>query len=128
LNSRGANELHFNDEVDLDETFGEIINELFLNKNDRVYFSDYNLFSNHMFEDIDKKSKKHFLHPLSIYTTSQVLRFLDYRTIMTKIRYLSKSFIWLTQEHIQYIEGLNKQALLRASLYEIYKGEVRMPI
>jgi hypothetical protein len=81
-----------------------------------------------MFQDLEKGIKKHLLFPLSIYTTCQVLKFLDYKTIMTKIRYLNKSFIWLTQETLQYIEGLNKQAILRASLKEIYEGTVRMPI
>jgi tetraacyldisaccharide-1-P 4'-kinase len=96
--------LYFTKTINPPKIWIKAITQCHLNESERFYFSDHVLFSNDMFEKLEKNRKNNFLHSLSIYTMSQILKFLDYQTIMTQIRYLNKSFFSLTQESIQYIE------------------------
>ena len=47
---------------------------------------------------------------------------------MTRVRYLNKSFLTLTQNKLHYMPGLKKKAVLKVSLHEVYQGQERMPM
>ena len=96
--------------------------------NKRVYMVDHQLYSNYISESAKTLKDWKFIGPLSLIPTGQVLNFLDYRFMMTTVRYLNKSFLVLTQSHCKYIPDMKREAVLKASLHEIYTGEYRMPI
>jgi hypothetical protein len=97
-------------------------------ENCRTYLSDYDeVFSNLIYKNSHTPNLK-LLGDLGNIETGQVLKFLDYETVMNKIRYLNKSFIMYTEEYLDYIEGMERKAVIKTSLKELYSGEMHMPM
>ena len=57
-----------------------------------------------------------------------IMEYFDYRFIMTKLRYLNKSFLVFTQENLHYVHNLDRKAYLKMNLQEMYDGSFRMPL
>jgi hypothetical protein len=47
---------------------------------------------------------------------------------MTKIRYLNKSCLKYTEEYLNYIEGMERKAVIKTSLKELYSGKIYIPM
>lgn len=93
-----------------------------------VYLCDTKVYSNLIYEhvkDVDLNQK--CLGKLDTYITGHILGFLDYKTIMSNIRYLSKSFIKFTTDMLHYIPDLKKDAFIRVKAPKMYKGVDKMP-
>lgn len=96
--------------------------------NDRAYMADHQLYSNYIYENSQKIRDWKLFGSLTLAPTGQVLNFLDYRFVMSKVRYLNKSFLALTQSYCNYMPEVKKEAVMKVSLYEVYEGKQRMPI
>lgn len=93
-----------------------------------VYLCDTKVYSNLIYEhvkDVDLNQK--CLGKLDTYITGHILGFLDYKTIMSNIRYLNKSFIKFTTDMLHYIPDLKKDAFIRVKAPKMYKGVDKMP-
>lgn len=92
------------------------------------YLSDLNPFSNKLYDKIKQSEfTGKYLGTLDTYTFGQILSFLDYKTILCTVRYVSKPFLQFTSEHMNYIEGLQANAYLRVDLNKVYNGKIKMP-
>jgi hypothetical protein len=120
--------LYLSQSINPIDFWSEAISRVLTTESERIYFSDHSLYSNQIYTRLEEGMKKVFLPPLSVYVIGQVLKYLDYKTIMTEVRYLNKSFLWLTQQNLQYVEGLDRSAILAATLNSVYDGSTKMPI
>lgn len=93
-----------------------------------VYFADHLLYSNMIYTKSKISVDINLLGILTIVPTCAVLSFLDYKFLMTRVRYLNKSFLTLTQNKLHYMPGLRRKAVLKVSLHEVYQGQERMPM
>jgi hypothetical protein len=120
--------LYLSQSINPIDFWSEAISRVLTTESERIYFSDHSLYSNQIYTRLEEEMKKVFLPPLSVYVIGQVLKYLDYKTIMIEVRYLNKSFLWLTQQNLQYVEGLDRSAILAATLNSVYDGSTKMPI
>jgi hypothetical protein len=67
------------------------------------------------------------LGSLSKFLVGVLLSYFSYKEIMTVLRYIDSNLLIFSQDFIHYVPGLTKNAILRASLYEIYTGKSKMP-
>lgn len=103
-------------------------NDLVKDEPEPVYLSDTIVYSNSIYQDAKSCGMVFkYLGKLSSYTLGHILGYLDYKTVMATVRYLSKSFIVYTQELLHYVPDLNQHAYLFADLWKVYTGEVKMP-
>mmetsp|Transcript_12910 Transcript_12910/g.14801 ORF Transcript_12910/g.14801 Transcript_12910/m.14801 type:complete len:172 (-) Transcript_12910:1989-2504(-) len=68
------------------------------------------------------------LGPLKEYVVGLVADYLDFRFLMLKVRYLSRSFVVFTQNICQYNANILRKAYLKTSLMEVFEGTERMPM
>jgi hypothetical protein len=47
---------------------------------------------------------------------------------MNKIRYLNKSFLKYTEEYLSYVEGMERKAVIKTCLKNIYSGKIYIPM
>jgi hypothetical protein len=101
--------------------------EVICSKDYTIYLSDYEVCSNLIYENSHTTHLK-LLGELGNVANGQVLKFLDYETVMTKIRFLNKSFLKYTEEYLDYIEGMERKAVIKTSLKELYNGKIYIPM
>lgn len=91
-----------------------------------MYFSDIPIYS----KDIEKTTlleSMKLIGPLGMVATGQILKFLDYKSVMVTMRYLNKGFLKLTTSNLNFIP-CNKTAIMKVSLVEVYKGRSGMKL
>ena len=95
-------------------------------KQPRPYFHQHLLYSNFI-ADRGSGERLKLIGKLSDVVTGQILKYLDYRFVMVRLRYVNKSFIIFTNEYLHYMQGIDKTAVMKVSLQETYSGLYRIP-
>lgn len=128
VHSNKLHKIYFDDQVDPAFYWKSAFDRIEETKEEKVYFADHSLYSNYIYESAQHIKDWNMLGPLRLIAVGQVLKYLDYKFIMTTVRYLNKSFLVLTQAKCHYIPEIKREALLKVSLHEVYEGKNRMPI
>jgi len=96
---------------------------------DTMHLSDTIVYSNLIYLNAkDHPVPTRLLGPLKKFVTGVVMDFIDYKFLMTTVRYLSKSFLVFTQENCHYSSHMDRKAFIRVSLKEMLEGTVRIPM
>ena len=98
-------------------------------KEDEMYLNDMVVYSNQIYK-IAKAAElpTRLIGPIKKFVTGLIMNYLDYKFLMTKIRYLNKSFIVFTQENWHYSCHMIRKAYMKVSLMEVYNGTSRIPM
>ena len=96
---------------------------------DEMHLSDMVVYSNIIY----KKAKaecipSRLIGPIKKFVTGIIMDFIDYKFLMTRVRYLNKSFIIFTQENWHYSFHMIRKAYMKVSLMEVYNGTIRIPM
>jgi len=98
-------------------------------KDNEMRLHDTVVFSNVICSRVrDKSVPLRLLGPLKEYVVGLVADYLDYRFLMVRVRYLSRSFVVFTQDICRYSAGIHRKAYLKTSLMEVFEGTERMPM
>ena len=87
------------------------------------------IFSNQLYEELrDSHETLNLIGPLKMNVVSLISAFLDYKFLMTTLRYLNKSFIALTQDIWHHSFNRVREASIKVSLSEAYEGKSPLPL
>ena len=98
-------------------------------KEDQMYFSDVLVYSNIIYQNAkENTTTMKLIGPIKKFVTGIIMDFIDYKFMMTKIRYLNKSFLVFTQENWHFSMRMDRKAYIKISLMDTYEGLKAMPM
>ena len=96
---------------------------------DEMHLNDVLVYSNIIYQNSKANpSPTRLIGPVKKFVTGIIMDFIDYKFMMTRIRYLNRSFLVFTQENCHYSQRMDKKAYIKANLKEIYEGELAIPM
>ena len=66
--------------------------------------------------------------PIKKFVTGIIMDFVDYKFMMTKLRYLNRSFLIFTKENCHFSQRMDRKAYIRINLKEAYEGLAAIPM
>ena len=94
-----------------------------------MFLDDMLLYSNTIYQDIKTRSSPSRLFgPIEKFVTGVIMDFVDYKFMMTKLRYLNKSFLVFTQECCHFSQRMDRKAYIKINLKEAYEGLEAIPM
>ena len=98
-------------------------------REDQMFFSDILVYSNAIYQNSKASPPPSKLFgPIKKFVIGIITDFIDYKFMMMKFRYLSKSFLIFTQENCHLNQSMDKKAYIKINKKETYEGLVAIPM
>lgn len=91
-------------------------------------FAEIEISSNLIYYEWKRMKLRSYIGSMDCYLVGNILKYLDYRTIMLTIGYLNKSFMCFIREMLLYVPNLERKSTLKVDLYAVFQGFTKVPL